>query len=61
MENNNITLRDYFAGLAMQAYIIAKSNETDIDSRIAYHNFDKPTASYEIADAMIEARDKEKK
>jgi len=43
---NGMTLRDHFAGLAMQALIAATHATAD----------DTPTLAYEIADAMLEAR-----
>ena len=45
--DNGLTMRDHFAGLAMQA-IISKH----------YHNNDVSALAYEHADAMLEARDK---
>lgn len=41
-----ITVRDHFAGLAMQALIAATHATAD----------DTPTLAYEIADAMLKAR-----
>jgi hypothetical protein len=52
-ENTGMSLRDYFAAKAMQGLVIAASNNAswsrDIDQWA-------PSKAYEIADAMIEAR-----
>lgn len=45
-----MTLRDYFAAKAMQGYLIAPDTGWDFDEIVA--------ASYKMADAMLEAREK---
>lgn len=45
------TLRDYFAGLAMQAML-----SKDPDYHIRWEFFDLVDFSYQVADKMMEAR-----
>ena len=61
----DITLRDYFAGLAMQTLILEKSGKTIglSDSLATDHNYDFSVqlvaqASYAVADFMLQAREK---
>lgn len=55
-QHNGMTLRDYFAAKAMQGYVIRggcpdmDESDDDFDSRISKW-------SYEMADAMLKARD----
>lgn len=51
-----MTLRDYFAAKAMQGYVAGKSFSSSMDDE----TFDLKISqwSYEMADAMLEAREK---
>ena len=46
---SGMTLRDYFAGRAMQSYLLGKDRDSFTFEQWAQ-------ASYEMADAMLEAR-----
>ena len=46
---DGMTLRDYFAGRAMQSYLLDKDRDSFTFEQLAQ-------ASYEMADAMLEAR-----
>jgi hypothetical protein len=48
---SGMTLRDYFAGQALQGYC------SDPDWRMDMDHLDTAFASYSIADAMLKARD----
>lgn len=51
-EQDGMSLRDYFAAKAMQSYIITMKNIVTSDEKIV-------AWSYEMADAMIKAREAE--
>jgi len=57
MNPPEMTLRDYFAGLAMQV-IIAQEKEEDLSGPYDFASVftQVSKASYKIADAMMEAR-----
>ena len=54
-DKNNMTLRDYFAGLALRYYL---ENTTDRDAAQAEMEFEEMAAvqAYMAADAMMAAR-----
>jgi hypothetical protein len=51
-DNSHISLRDYFAGLAMQAIMTAQSQAFEID--------EISVIAYSMADSMLERRDSAK-
>lgn len=55
MNENDINLRDYFAGLALRHYL---ENTTDRDARLANMEVEEMAAvqAYMAADAMMQAR-----
>ena len=52
-EYHGMTLRDYFAAKAMQQVMLRVVDDPRMLSRVA---FDVANVSYEMADAMLEAR-----
>ena len=58
-EDQGMTLRDYFAAKAMQAYVLAWNQKNDlVHDTAACVASTICTDAYEIADAMLEARNK---
>lgn len=51
-----MTLRDYFAAKAMASFV-AQHSEYKEAERVEYFNL-VPSAAYEVADAMLKARNK---
>ena len=57
MENSTITLRDYFAGLAMQS-IFQKGRESELKNmKLLFETI--PLFAYRMADAMLEEKNRE--
>jgi hypothetical protein len=58
-EENNISLRDHFAGLALQGLIISPTmGDPDLHNSAKDWIGDITESAYEFADAMMEERDK---
>jgi len=55
VDNLGMTLRDYFAAKAMQAYISTYSSQTSAE-QIKSHSEYISTMAYEIADSMLRQR-----
>lgn len=56
-EGHSLTLRDYFAGVALRGVLDAVENELTEDSAVREHALKWARSSYAIADAMLIVRD----